>query len=81
MTELSPTSQAVLDAFKEVVELTWLTKDPEQVGLAAALRVISEFVRMDQPLGDTDADAGVLAAHQWIHGYIAAMADELEAQA
>jgi len=81
MTELSPTAQAVLDAFKNQVELTWLTKDPEQVGLAASLRVIAEFFRMDQPLGDTDADAGVFAAHQFMHGYIAAMADELEAQA
>lgn len=37
MTDLSPAAQAVVDAFKDQVELTWLTKDPEQVGLAAAI--------------------------------------------
>jgi hypothetical protein len=42
MTELSPQAQAVLDAFKDQVELTWLTKDPERVGLAAALRAAAE---------------------------------------
>ena len=41
---LSPAAQAVLDAFKNQVELTWLTKDPEQVGLAAALRAAADQV-------------------------------------
>ena len=41
------------------------------------LRWVAEFVRMDAPLGDTDADAGVYAAHQFIHGYLSALADEL----
>lgn len=44
MTDLSPAAQAVLDAFKQQVELTWLTKDPEQVGLAAALRAAADQV-------------------------------------
>lgn len=47
---------------------------------AFTLRWVAEFVRMDAPLGDTDADAGVFAAHQSIHGYIAEIADEIEAQ-
>ena len=72
MTELSPAAQAVLDAA--------LPHMVHRYSVAAVLRVISEFVRMDQPLGDTDADAGVFTAHQFIHGYIAAIADELEAQ-
>ena len=78
MTDLSPAARAVLKAYSN----HW-TADPYEVSpeaLAAALRVISDFVRMDQPLGDTDADAGVLAAHQAIYAYITAIADELEAQ-
>ena len=78
MTDLSPSTRAVLKAYSS----HWTT-DPYEVSpeaLAASLRVISDFVRMDQPLGDTDADAGVLAAHQAIYDYITAIADELEAQ-
>jgi hypothetical protein len=73
MTELSPAAQAVLDAAFDV-EDEWSTIPM----IAAALRVISDFVRMDQPLGDTDADAGVFAAHQAIYGYITAIADDLD---
>ena len=76
MTELSPTAQAVLKAY-----FNHWTADPCEVSpeaLAASLRVICDFVRMDQPLGDTDADAGVFAAHQAIYGYITAIADELD---
>jgi hypothetical protein len=42
------------------------------------LRWVAEFVRMDAPLGDTDADAGVYVAHHFINGYLTALADELE---
>lgn len=45
---------------------------------AFTLRWVAEFVRMDAPLGDTDADAGVFAAHHFIHGYLSALADELD---
>ena len=41
---LSPAAQAILDSFKEQVELTWLTKDPDRVGLAAALRAAADQV-------------------------------------
>ena len=78
MSDLSPAAQAVLDAFKGQVELTWLTKDPEQVGLAAALRALADQLRLELPLGDTDADAGVFAAHSAICATILAIADELE---
>ena len=50
---LSPGTQAVLDAFKAQVELTWLTRDPERVGLAYALRAAAsqmEFVQDAQRL-------------------------------
>ena len=71
--ELLLAAQAVLNAYRDA-------DIDDRVTAAAALRVISEMVRMDQPLGDTDADAGVFAAHQFVHGYIACIADELENQ-
>ena len=77
---LSPAAQAVLDAFKDQVELTWLTKDPEQVGLAAALRALADQLRLELPLGDTDADAGVFAAHHAITAAILAISTELGGQ-
>ena len=80
MSDLSPAAQAVLDAFKGQVELTWLTKDPEQVGLAAALRALADQLRLELPLGDTDADAGVFAAHSGICATILAIVTELEGQ-
>lgn len=90
MTELSSGAQAVLTAFNKRDDRIDLFDDSTSTlvkfqkahvyGLAAALRTVAQFVRMDHPLGDTDADAGVFTAHQFIHGYIVAMADELEAQ-
>ena len=50
--ELSLAAQAVLNAYRDA-------DIDDRVTAAAVLRVISEMVRMDQPLGDTDADAGV----------------------
>jgi hypothetical protein len=44
---LSPAAQAILDSFKEQVELTWLTKDPDRVGLAAALRAAADQIDYD----------------------------------
>ena len=76
MTELSPAAQAVLDAARQY-EI-----NPECYSreiAAAALRALNQFVRMDQPLGDSDADAGVLAAHQAIYAYIESIADEMTA--
>ena len=48
--------------------------------LAAAIRALAEQLRLELPLGDTDADAGVFAAHQAIHSVILAIATELEGQ-
>lgn len=45
---------------------------------AFTLRWVAEFVRMEHPLGDTDADAGVFTAHQSIYAYLSALADELD---
>lgn len=47
---LSPAAQAILDSFKEQVELTWLTKDPDRVGLAAALRAVVDLVVPEEEL-------------------------------
>ena len=48
--------------------------------LAAALRALADQLRLDLPLGDTDADAGVFAAHHAIRDQFLAIATELEAQ-
>jgi hypothetical protein len=82
VSELSPAARAVLTA----VTLTKYDVPPEGLPafaeeiaplLAAALRALNQFVRMEHLLGDTDADAGVFAAHQAIHEYIERIADEL----
>ena len=77
MSELSPAAQAVLDAY-------WKSPwDPslqheDRYAIAAALRAVADQLQMGKALGDTDADAGVFAAHQAIYGYITAIADELD---
>ena len=48
--------------------------------LGAALRALADQLRLELPLGDTDADAGVFAAHHAIHSAILAIATELEGQ-
>ena len=68
---LSPAARAVLDAYRDA-------DIDDAITAAAVLRVIAAQLQMDQPLGDTDADAGVFAAHQAICYSILAIADELE---
>ena len=46
--------------------------------LAAALRALADRVRLELPLGDTDADDGVFAAHHAIYSAILTIATELE---
>ena len=48
--------------------------------LAAAIRALADQLRLELPLGDTDADAGVFAAHHAITAAILAIATELEGQ-
>lgn len=72
MTDLSPAAQAVLEAFKSEVELTWLTKDPDRVGLAAALRAVAEHLRPDP--GQSYQMGGIRACQR----QLLAIADELE---
>ena len=43
-----------------------------------ALRALADQLRLELPLGDTDADAGVFAAHHAIRSTILAIAAELE---
>ena len=45
-----------------------------------ALRALADQLRLEMPLGDTDADAGVFAAHHAIYAAILAIATELEGQ-
>ena len=75
---LSPAAQALLDAY-------WETFNAPLEGaihrpLAAALRALADQLRLELPLGDTDADAGVFAAHHAINSAILAIATELEGQ-
>ena len=75
MTDLSPAAQAVYDAYcKEADNQCYY----EQSGLVAALRAAADPLLMSEPLGDTDADAGVFAAHHAIKAHVLAVADELE---
>ena len=45
---------------------------------AAAIRELADQLRLELPLGDTDADSGVFAAHHAITSAILAIATELE---
>jgi hypothetical protein len=76
MTNLSPAAQAVLDAYWDDAPL----ESGARCGLAAALRAAADQIYMKQPLGDTDADAGVFAAHHAISTSLLAIADELDGQ-
>ena len=71
MTKLSSPAQAILDAYQFAPIADHLTT-------AAVLRAVAYQLQLEQPLGDTDADAGVFAAHQAIHAWLLAIADELE---
>jgi hypothetical protein len=71
MTDLSPAAKAVLDAY----ENTYIDS-----GLVAAIFELADQLQLAMPLGNTDADAGVFAAHNAIRKAILAIAIELEAQ-
>jgi hypothetical protein len=81
MTNLSPAAQAVLDASRQYATHAWseATHQRFNLGIAAALRAAADQICMKQPLGGTDADAGVFAAHHAISTSLLAIADELEA--
>jgi hypothetical protein len=78
MADLSPAAQAVMKAaaasyWDEEYEVA----SPAVIA-AAALRAAADQVQMDKPLGSTDADAGVFAAHHAISAQLLAIAAELE---
>lgn len=72
MADLSPAAREILIAYWEAEEVS------QQNGVAAALRAVADQVQMDKPLGGTDADAGVFAAHHAISAHLLAIAAELE---
>jgi hypothetical protein len=85
MTNLSPAAQAVLTAVTQRQYCLDPCDVPEATGrikyeAAAVLRAAADQICMKQPLGDTDADAGVFAAHHAISTSLLAIADELEEQ-
>ena len=76
---LSPATRAVFEAFNSKFE--WIedgVPGPQFHAIAAALRALADQLRLELPLGDTDADAGVFAAHHAIYAAILAIATELE---
>ena len=76
---LSPAAQAIVKAFDDRYELLGpLEDDWQEQCLAAVLRVAADQLQLAMPLGDTDADAGVFAAHHAIREDILAIATELE---
>ena len=83
---LSPAAQAVLDAaFETDFDIDFANLDASIKATinniaAAALRALAEQLRLELSLGDTDADAGVFAAHHAIYAAILAIATELEGQ-
>ncbi len=70
MTKLSSPAQAILDAYQ-------FAPIDDHLTAAAVLRAVAYQLQLDKPLGDTDADAGVFAAHHAIKAHILAVADEL----
>ena len=79
MNDLSPAAQAVANAYFTHADLLNREVSHEEM-IAAALRALADQLRLELPLGDTDADAGVFAAHHAIHSAIHAIATELEGQ-
>jgi hypothetical protein len=80
MTELSPAAQAVLTAFgKYPLHGDHVASNLIHGALPAALRVVADQLQMDKALGNTDADAGVFAAHHAICAHILGIAADLEA--
>ena len=71
MTKLSSPAQAILDAYQ-------FAPIDDHLTAAAVLRAVAYQVQLDKPLGDTDADAGVFAAHHAINAHLLTIADELE---
>ena len=79
MTDISPAAQAVFWAFNS--KFSWIedgVPGPQFKAIAAALRAAADQIRMKQPLGDTDADYGVFAAHNAISTWLLDIATELE---
>ena len=84
MTELSPAANAILTAVtvkRYDVPPEGLPAFAEEMAplIAAALRAAADQIWLDKTLGDTDADAGVFAAHHTIYTQLFAIATELEA--
>jgi len=79
MADFSPATQAVLTAFgKYPLHGDHIADTLMHGALPAALRAAADQLQMEKALGDTDADAGVFAAHHAIRAQLTAIAFELE---
>jgi len=79
MTNLSPAAASIVQAFDDSYEINMFNVNWQEDCIAAALRAAADQICMKQPLGDTDADAGVFAAHRAISTSLLDIVDELEA--
>ena len=75
---LPPAAQAVRQAYGDCIGGVDAVMGSEWRGLAAALRALADRLQIKEPLGKTDIDAGVYAAHHAIRAEILAIAAELE---
>lgn len=75
---LSPAAQAIWDAYNAAFDEVGVFTNYDD--LATALRALADQLHMKEPLGETDADAGVQTAHHAIHAQILDIAAELEGQ-
>lgn len=72
---LSPAALAVWEAFNQDESGVFVDYGDK---LAAALRAAADQLKLEAPLGDTDADAGVFAAHHAIYTQLLVIAAELD---
>jgi len=78
--QISPTAKAVLDSFGSYpLDYDCPSQGLLSGALPAALRAVADQLFMEQAFGDTDADAGVFAAHHAIRVRLLEIAAELEA--
>jgi hypothetical protein len=77
---LSPTAQEIFSAFNR--NFDWIedgVPGPQFKALSAALLAVAEQIQPGRnPIDDTDAAAGVHAAHESIFHYLLSLADEFE---
>jgi hypothetical protein len=77
MPPLSPTAQSILDAAEQVPVVLNYAQDIPAI-IVAVLYKLADIIHPGlNPLDDSDAAAGVHAAHESMHDYLLILAEEL----